>query len=141
MANSRLISQLETDAGAWHRARFLRRYIRAARHALKGREIPAQYLQETISFLDWADRYVEQLDPLTIQARDENFKSPHNEYGRSVDDELKAIAARLSGQHWETAWKNGAHYGSKPRDPNGWRWSHQRPSVFEVEKQDEQDDD
>src|SRR6266478_244684 len=34
-ANEKLIKQLETDAGAWHRARYLRRYVLAARRAVQ----------------------------------------------------------------------------------------------------------
>jgi hypothetical protein len=42
-ANQRLIKQLETDAGAWHRARYLRRYIQAARKGLGARSLRARF--------------------------------------------------------------------------------------------------
>jgi hypothetical protein len=51
------------------------------------------------------------------------------------------IAARLSGQRWEVAWKNDMCHAAPPRDSNDWRWSHRQPSVFEVEERNEEDDD
>jgi hypothetical protein len=63
-ASAKRIKQLETDAGAWHRARDLRRYIRAAHRRIGTRKNEARYLNETLDYLAWAERYVDQLDPL-----------------------------------------------------------------------------
>jgi hypothetical protein len=53
-ANAKLIKQLETDAGAWHRARYLRRYIRAARRRVASSTVEASYLNTTLDYLAWA---------------------------------------------------------------------------------------
>jgi hypothetical protein len=79
--------------------------------------------------------------PLTAQPRDADFKSTRDEYGRSAEDEFETIAARMSGQHWEMAWKNDVRYVAPPRDSNDWRWSHRQSSVLEVEERNEEDDD
>jgi hypothetical protein len=55
-ANAKLVRQLQTDAGAWHRARYLRRYIAAARRVLASFTLRAKLREEVIDFLDWADQ-------------------------------------------------------------------------------------
>jgi len=137
--NAKLIKQLETDAGAWHRARYLRRYIRAARRRLAGEVIPVRYLESMIDFLAWADRYVEQLDPLSDTPRSEDFERPSNDYG-SDEDKWKKGLARLVGSLWKDAWKVGKDYGvsRKDRDPY---WSYREKSIFEPESPGEDSDD
>jgi hypothetical protein len=93
-ANAKLIKQLETDAGAWHRARYLRRYIRAARQRVAGSTIEASYLNTTLDYLAWAERYVDQLDPLSPALRLEDFERPTNEYGSArelVQDRIGVV--------------------------------------------------
>ena len=57
-ANAELIHTLEAEAGAWARAQFLRRYLRAARRALGAHTLTTDLQGQSIDFLDWADRYV-----------------------------------------------------------------------------------
>jgi len=64
-AHLKLIAELERQAGAWYRARFLRRYVKAARRQLGGRSIEAKLQQEKVDFFEWAAGYLEQLDPLS----------------------------------------------------------------------------
>jgi hypothetical protein len=66
-AKAKLISELDRQAAAWHRARFLRRYIQAAPRALVTKSVQTTFRGETIHFLDWATAYVRQLDPLSPQ--------------------------------------------------------------------------
>jgi hypothetical protein len=140
-ANAKLIKQLETDAGAYHRARYLRRYIRAARRRVAGSTIDASYLSSTIDYLAWAERYVEQLDPLSSAPRVEDFERPTNEYG-SDDDKWKKGVARLLGAPWKDAWKIGKDYTPPPKDPHNYWYSSREKSVFEVGSppDDEEDD-
>jgi hypothetical protein len=68
-----LIAKLERQAGAWVRAQLLRRYLRAARRRLPdGERIEASFRGQSIDFLDWATEYVEQLDPLSSQPRNQD---------------------------------------------------------------------
>jgi hypothetical protein len=131
-ANAKLIKQLETDAGAWHRARYLRRYIRAARRRVAGFTVEASYLNTTLDYLDWAERYVNQLDPLSPALRLEDFERPTNEYG-SDDEKWKKGVARLLGVPWKDAWKIGKDYAVQQRkDPHDQWYSYRDKSVFEV---------
>jgi hypothetical protein len=137
--NAKLIKQLETDAGAWHRARYLRRYLRAARRSLTGEALSVRYLGTIIDFLAWADRYVEQLDPLIEAPRVEDFERPSNDYG-SDDEKWKRGLARLVGSLWKDAWKVGKDYAVPRKNPENY-WSHREKSVFELESPDEQSED
>lgn len=69
-AQSKLIDELERQAAAWLRARFPRRYVLAAHHALAGHRIEVKLHNQSTDFLDWAATYVDQLDPLS--------PTPHN---------------------------------------------------------------
>ena len=138
-ANAKLIKQLETDAGAWHRARYLRRYIHATRRLLAGQEIPVRYLETTVDFLAWADRYVGQLDPLSDAPRSDDFERPSNDYG-SDDDKWKKGLARLVGSLWKDAWKSSKDYTVPRRNPND-HWSYREKSVFELESPGENPED
>jgi hypothetical protein len=139
--NAKLIKQLETDAGAWHRARYLRRYIGAARRRLDGEVIAVRYLKSMIDFLAWADRYVEQLDPLIDAPRCEDFERPSNDYG-SDDEKWKRGLARLVGSLWKDAWKIGQDYAVQDEDSDN-SWSYRERSVFEPARpgKDSDDDD
>jgi hypothetical protein len=130
-ANAKLIKQLETDAGAWHRARYLRRYVRAVRRQVGSSAIEACYLNTTLDYLAWAERYLDQLDPLSRAPRLQDFERPTNEYG-SDDDKWKKGVARLLGAPWKDAWKIGKDYTPPPKDPNDYWYSTRERSVFEV---------
>lgn len=138
-ANAQLIKQLETDAGAWHRARYLRRYIRAARRRLNGEVPSVRYLDTIIDFLAWADRYVEQLDPLIDAPRVKDFERPSNDYG-SDDEKWKRGLARLVGSLWKDAWKVGKVYAAPRKNPDNY-WSDREKSIFELESPDEDSED
>lgn len=132
-ANASLIKQLETDAGAWHRARHLRRYIRAARKALGANTIRARFRDQHIDYLDWAEAYVDQLDPLTSRPRSLEF-SRHNVYFVNDLDRQKADIGRLFGSEWTGAWKLGADYSPDPTK----RYYYHARSVFEIEDVDDE---
>jgi hypothetical protein len=139
--NAKLIKQLETDAGAWHRARYLRRYVRAARRRVADTAIEASYLGTTLNYLAWAERYVEQLDPLSLAPRLQDFERPTNEYG-SDDEKWKRAIARLLGAHWKDAWKIGKDYaGLSDKDSAVSLYSSREESVFEVGSSMGEEDD
>jgi hypothetical protein len=96
-AHAKLIAELERQAGAWYRARFLRRYVHAARHALGGNRIEAKFRDQSVDFLDWAAAYVDQLDPLSGTARNPDQLPEPTHYYRSDEDALKKTLLRLFG--------------------------------------------
>jgi hypothetical protein len=109
-ANATLIHELEAQAGAWLRARFLRSYLRAVRRALdrdgtKG--LVAKRQEETVDFLAWAQHYVDQLDPLCATPHDADFESDRAGYYSPVDKEVNEMLDRLLGNHWSDAFKVG----------------------------------
>jgi len=102
-ANIQLIEELERQAGAWHRARFLRRYLRAAKRALDDRLFTVDLQGQPTDFIRWAEHYVNQLDPLHPEPRNPEFAHERSwQYGseeKRVTDELQ----RLFGHTWEEA--------------------------------------
>jgi hypothetical protein len=102
-ANVKLIEELERQAGAWHRARFLRRYLRAAKRALDDRLFTVDLQGQPTDFIRWAEHYVNQLDPLHPEPRNPEFAHERSwQYGseeKRVTDELQ----RLFGHTWEEA--------------------------------------
>jgi hypothetical protein len=104
-ANATLMHALEAQAGAWHRARFLRRYLRAARRALGSEIVTSNLCGEPVDFLDWAERYVNQLDPIHPSARDPDFVHERSwQYG-SEEKRFTEELQRLLGHRWENAEK------------------------------------
>ena len=96
-------------------------------------------MKSMIDFLAWADRYVEQLDPLSETPRCEDFERPSNDYGGD-DDKWKRGLARLVGSLWKDAWKVGTDYtGLEEDSDNG--WSYRERPVFEPVRPDEDKDD
>jgi hypothetical protein len=131
-SNAALIKQLEVDAGAWHRACYLRRYIRAARRRIGDGRIDARYLNESLDYLAWGDRYVDQLDPLTPTPRGGDFERPSNEYG-PTEASWKDGRARLVGGQWKDAWKLGKVFAKPPeKRPGDYIYYGREKSVFEV---------
>jgi hypothetical protein len=128
-ANQKLTAQLEADAGAWHRARYLRRYIHPARKMLGAQSLAADFRGKTIDYLDWAERYVDHIDPLTAVLRTGEFEENPTYHFQSDVDRMKKSFARLLGADWSKAFKLGNNYTPKPK-PNGY-W-YQEKSVFEV---------
>jgi hypothetical protein len=127
-ANQKLIDQLETDAGAWHRARYLRRYVQAARRQLEQATLKVRFRDQIIDFLAWAERYIDQLDPLQPASRTGEFEKKDCYYHADLERMKKAFG-RLLGSDWSGAWKRGKDYTPKPTTG----WSYREKSVFEVE--------
>jgi len=96
-AHAELRAELERQAGAWTRARFLRRYIAAARRALPGRDFEAKFRDERINFLDWATEYVDQLDPLIAKPLNPDLWPERSSYVSADVHGLKALLLRLTG--------------------------------------------
>ena len=99
-AHYKLSYELERQAGAWHRARFLRRYLRAAKRAVSDRKISARFLDEQIDFIAWAESYVEQLDPLTVTPRNLEL-DVSSSYHTPTEQQLEAMLLRLTGGEWK----------------------------------------
>jgi hypothetical protein len=112
-ANQALIHELERQAGAWARAQYLRRYLRAARRSLGDRTFTVDRLGQPVNFIRWAEHYVNQLDPLQTEPRDPDLmhETPHpNYYGNPADrDRFEKELVRLAGHTWERALKLLAH--------------------------------
>ncbi len=106
-ANAKLVHELEAQAGAWRRARFLRSYLRALRRALGNQSLTVKRQDETVDFLEWAQHYVDQLDPLCPTPHDPDLKADQNGYYTPPDAKVDAALSRLLGQHWENAFKIG----------------------------------
>jgi hypothetical protein len=96
-AHAKLIADLERQAGAWYRARFLRRYVFAARRALGGNRIEAKFRDQSVDFLDWAANYVEQIDPLSETDRNPDQLPEPTHYNRLDEEALKKTLLRLFG--------------------------------------------
>jgi hypothetical protein len=93
-AHSKLIAELERQAGAWYRARFLRSYIRAAKRITGQRPVRAKLQEQTVDFLEWASSYVDQLDPLSPAPRNPDQTPQRSQYG-DEDAALKSTLLRL----------------------------------------------
>jgi hypothetical protein len=138
-ANQKLIQQFETDAGAWHRARYLRRYLKAARMRLGGQGLRAVFRTETVDYLDWAESYVNQLDPLHAASRTGEFEKGSTGHFQSDLDRMREAFGRLLGSDWTDAWKVGNDYAPKPK-PEG-HWYYGEKSVFEINQHGAEDVD
>jgi hypothetical protein len=107
-ANETLIQQLETQVGAWLRARLFRAYIRALGNAIKKagiRGLTAKRQDATIDFLRWAQQYVDQLDPLRTTPHEPDFEPERSGYFGSTDKEVNETLHRLLGNCWHEAFK------------------------------------
>jgi hypothetical protein len=79
-ANAKLVHELEAQAGAWLRARFLRSYLRALRRAVGDVTLQAKRQDETVDFLEWAKYYIDQLDPLCPAPHDPDMMADRPGY-------------------------------------------------------------
>ena len=106
-AHATLIRSLETHAGAWHRARYLRRYINALRRASNGQTIDVMLGDKQIDFVAWAEQYLNQLDPLHDEPRHPDMSPDPSPYYRmnGESEALQDSLGRLTGQHWFKASK------------------------------------
>jgi hypothetical protein len=97
-----LICDLESQAGAWMRANMLRRYVRAARRAMRNHpEMIAG--QHDTGFLDWAEQYINQLDPLHFAPRNSDLRDPASHW--DIKERLESQFARLSGHEGQRSRK------------------------------------
>jgi len=103
-AHIKLAQELERQAGAWHRARMLRAYLRSARRVLGNAKMYSTLLGEKVDFLDWAEKYVNQLDPLHPTARNRDLEKRHSYY-TPLDEKMEAALIRLIGEEWEVTSK------------------------------------
>lgn len=104
-AHGKLIHTLEAQAGAWHRAQYLRRYLRAARRTLGSRTLTVELESQSTDFLAWAERYVNQLDPLHAEPRSPDFAHEHSWQYNSEEKRFTEELQRLLGHLWEAATK------------------------------------
>jgi hypothetical protein len=102
-ANVKLIEELERQAGAWHRARFLRRYLRAAKRALDDRLFTVDLQGQPTDFIRWAEHYVNQLDPLHAEPRDPDFAHERTFQVGADEKRAQEELQRLFGHAWEQA--------------------------------------
>jgi hypothetical protein len=99
-AHGILIAELEREAGAWHRAQYLRRYVRAAKRALGERQVGMYLGDKQVDFMEWAEAYIEQLDPLSETPKNSELIPPRNDYEYSSDEKRLANLHRLIGNDW-----------------------------------------
>jgi hypothetical protein len=93
-ANAEMIEELERQAGAWHYARRLRQYVRAAQRTLIDKKLCWKLQGASIDFLDWASTYVDEIDPLSPTPRHPD-RIPERSYVYSMNDrELAKLIAR-----------------------------------------------
>ena len=103
-AHSKLIAELERQAGAWYRAQFLRSYTRAARRNIGRRRVQAVLQQKTVDFLEWASGYVDQLDPLSTTPLNPDQTAQRSRYGEE-EAALKGTLLRLFSHDLQPARK------------------------------------
>lgn len=133
-ANETLIHELEAQAGAWLRARFLRSYLRALRRTVEKEGLQglvAKRQEEPVDFLAWAQHYVDQLDPLCTTPHDPDFETERRGYYMSADKQVHETLDRLLGNHWSDAFKIGQYPADKPPSPGSIAlgYSRRRPRI------------
>jgi len=104
-ANLKLIEELERQAGAWHRAQFLRRYLRAAVCVLGDQSLTVDLQGQPTDFIRWAEHYVNQLDPLHPEPRDPDLAHERDIYYRAKENRFTEELQRLLGHQWEATGK------------------------------------
>ena len=103
-ANTKLVHELETQSGAWYRARILRTYLRALRRATGAHRPPTSLGGMSVDFLSWAEHYVDQLDPLSPTPHDEDLKDESiRQYNEG--DAVAQTIGRLLGRYWQSSTK------------------------------------
>ena len=94
------------------------------------------FRDKPINYLEWAERYIDQLDPLTGAGRTGEFEEGSSYQFQNDLDRMKKAFGRLLGGDWPDAWKISEDYTPKPR--TGY---YGKRSVFEVGAVDETDDE
>jgi hypothetical protein len=93
---------------------------------------------ETVDFLDWAESYLNQLDPLHVASRTGEFEKNSSGHYLSDLDRMKEAFGRLLGSDWADAWKVGHDYTPKLKAER--RYYYGDKSVFEIGSTDTDDD-
>jgi hypothetical protein len=93
--------------------------------------LPVTFLGETVDFLNWAEAYVNQLDPLQSVVRSGEFEKSTSYHFQNDFDRMKDAFGRLLGADWKQAWKVGRDYSPQPKSEPSW-YSREK-SVFEVQ--------
>jgi hypothetical protein len=103
--NAKLLRELEAQAGAWLRARVLRSYLRALTRSAGSKKLEIQIDDNWCDFIDWAHRYVAQVDPLSDVPHDPDHMDENLERIGSRDDGIQQSLSRLLGRHWQESFK------------------------------------
>lgn len=100
------VAELKRQAVAWASAPMPHRYVRAARRALRSGHILSLKVENTeIDLLDWADSYIESMDPLSPVPDDSDQRPNESGCYGSADEELEKAVHRIVGESWLAALK------------------------------------
>ncbi len=94
---AKLIEELERQAGAWFRAQLLQRYLRALRRAAGDGRVNVKLGDQKVDFLNWAEKYVDQLNPLSHTVRNPDQQRDRSIYWKANEEALKNLLFRLFG--------------------------------------------
>lgn len=100
-ANARSIRELESQAGAWFRARALTAYLRALRRALGNERVSGRLRGKKVDLVAWAERYIDQLNPLSRTRHDPDLVQNRSDYQCDDAQDMEGCLARLVGVHWQ----------------------------------------
>jgi len=95
--HAKLIEELERQAGAWFRAQLLQRYLRALHRAAGDGRVNAKLGDKKVDFLYWAEKYVDQLNPLSRTVRNPDQQRDRSIYWKANEEALKNLLFRLFG--------------------------------------------
>jgi hypothetical protein len=87
-----------------------------------------------VDFLEWAESYVNQLDPLHAAERTGEFEESSTHHFQNDLDRIKKAFGRLLGSDWSDAWKVGHDYTPAPKAEGHWYYGDK--SVFEPNASD-----
>lgn len=119
-AHASVIRRLEAEAGAWERAKRLRRYLRAARRALRpGERIEADLEGDAVDILALGERFADQLDPLHPSVRSTSLFDGKDPYATGLTyqadgEKLQSFIVRVIGGDWRHAPKRSLENDRPP---------------------------
>lgn len=93
-ANAALMAELERQAGAWYHAHRLRAYVRAVRRVLADRSFSVDLNGAPVDFLDWAETYVDEIDPLMPVPHHPDRAREHSYYCRADEGTVRTALSR-----------------------------------------------
>jgi hypothetical protein len=114
LSNHRCVACTYPSAKAWH-PEHPEVHLKAARRRIGDTKIPASFQNHAISFVDWAEDYVNQLDPLHHSQRRKELTAKPSDYYGSDSERRKEGVSRSLGNDWKSAWKINADYSPKPQ--------------------------